>query len=162
DYTSIPSLTTALTGIDVLISVLLIPGPEMVTYQLNLLHAAEQAGVKRFAPSEFSLPPSSQDDIDFFQMKVQVWNRVLDSVANGTIDAARFPAGMWMNYLAIGCRYRQEEGLAGFREGSFLVHLDEKEEEEGRLPWVEVPVLQNGGYPLITMTDLRDIGKFVV
>lgn len=90
-------------------------------------------------------------------MKVQVWIQVQESVSRGIIDAARFPTGMWMNYLAIGCRYYQEEGLAGFREGSFLVHLEEKEK-----PWVEVPVLGDGGYPLISMTDLRDIGRFMV
>lgn len=133
----------------------------MVTYQVNLLRAAEQAEVKRFAPSEFSLPVSSQTDIEFFEMKVEVWNQVLESVSRGTIDAARFPTGMWMNYLATGCRYHQEEGLAGFREGSFLVHLD-LDEEEVRTPWVEVPVLGDGGYPLITMTDLRDIGRFMI
>lgn len=156
DYSSIPSLTAALTGVDVLVSVLLIPGPEMQTYQLNLLAAAEKAGVKRFAPSEFSLPPSAQDDIDFDNIKLSVWARVQASVAAGRIDSARFPTGMWMNYLAIGCKHQQEEGLAGFQEGAFLIHLGEEN------PWIEVPVLGDGRYPSITMTDLRDIGRFVV
>lgn len=155
DYTSIASLVNALKDIHTVISVLLIPGPEMETYQLNLLTAAEEAGVKRFAPSEFALPPTAQIDIEFDQIKLRVWERVRRSVEAGRIDAARFPTGMWMNYLAIGCRYNQGEGLAGFREGSFLVHLDEE------VPWVEIPVLPDGGYPRLTMTDLRDIGRFV-
>lgn len=155
DYASIPSLASALTDIDTVISVLLIPGQEMETYQLNLLAAAEQAGVKRFAPSEFALPPNAQESVEFDGVKVRVWQRVQESVDQGRIDAARFPTGMWMNYLAIGCRRRRDEGLAGFSEGAFLVHLDEAE------PWVEIPVLADGAYPALTMTDLRDIGRFV-
>lgn len=156
DYTSIPSLTTALKGIHTLISVLLVPGPEMVPYQLNLLAAAEVAGVKRFLPSEFALPAGTQQGIDFDKMKLAVWEGVYTSVQEGRIDAARVPCGMWMNYLAIGCREdRREEGLAGFREAGFIVHLDEQE------PWVEIPLLADGRYPSLTMTDLRDIGRFV-
>ncbi|RJE17268.1 isoflavone reductase family protein, partial [Aspergillus sclerotialis] len=126
----------------------------MKTYQLNLLAAAEQAGVKRFAPSEYTLPPSGQVGIDFDRIKLETWEVVLRSVKEGRIDAARFPTGMWMNYLAIGAPFRRGEGLAGFSEGAFLFHLDED------LPWVEVPVLADGSgsYPGITMTDIRDIG----
>ncbi|RMJ28103.1 isoflavone reductase family protein [Aspergillus sp. HF37] len=156
DYASIPSLASALTDIDIVLSVLLIPGPEMETYQLNLLAAAEQAGVKRFAPSEFALPPAAQESVEFDGTKQRVWQRVQEAVEQGRIDAARFPTGMWMNYLAIGCPpRRREEGLAGFSEGAFLVHLDEDE------PWIEIPVLADGTYPALTMTDLRDIGRFV-
>lgn len=158
DYNDPASLIPALQDIDTLISVLLIPNPdEMLTQHLNLLHAAISAGVKRFAPSEFALPPSSQTDIDFDNAKLAVWDAVRGAVAAGKIDAARFPSGMWMNYLGIGCRYAREEALAGFAEGPFLVHL--ADEDAGR--WIEVPVRVDGTYPRITMTDLRDIGRFI-
>lgn len=129
----------------------------MKTFQLNLLAAAEQAGVKRFAPSEYALPPSSQTEVEFDKTKLETWEVVARAVEEGRIDAARFPTGMWMNYLAVGAPFCQMEGLAGFREGAFLFHLDEDR------PWVEVPVLSDGSgaYPRVSMTDIRDIGRFV-
>lgn len=55
DYSSQDSLIQALKGIETIICVLKIAGPEWSTVQLNLLKAAEVAGVKRFAPAEFGL-----------------------------------------------------------------------------------------------------------
>ncbi|KAL6236519.1 hypothetical protein BDW75DRAFT_206600 [Aspergillus navahoensis] len=157
DYTSIPSLTESLKDINVLISTLLIPGPEMVPYQLNLLQAAINAGVSRFAPSEFALSQKWHKEVDIDAGKIVVWDAVSQAVNNGKIDAAAFPCGMFMNYLGIGCpEPKQLEALAGFGEMALMFHLDVPE------PWVEVPLMEDGRWPDLSMTDIRDVGRFVV
>ncbi|KAJ6018581.1 hypothetical protein N7499_010227 [Penicillium canescens] len=157
DYQSHASLVLALSDVAAVISVLLIPGPDWVTAQVNLLHAAEAAGCQRFAPSEFALTSWAHTMVDLLDIKNTVWNTVRASVDQGKIDAARFPCGMFMNYLGIGCpESKRTDALAGFQEGPFLVHLD------GNPPWVEVPVQSDNTMPNITMTDIRDVGKFIV
>ncbi|KAJ6096961.1 hypothetical protein N7486_007707 [Penicillium sp. IBT 16267x] len=152
------SLVTALRDVGVVISVLLIPGPDWVTAQVNLLHAAEEAGCRRFAPSEFALTDHAHTMVDLLAAKNVVWKEVQTSISQGKIDAARFPCGMFMNYLGIGIPDGETrlEALAGFREGPFLVHLD------APLPWIEVPVRADGSYPSLTLTDIRDVGSFIV
>lgn len=158
DYHSHASLVAALTDIDVVISVLLIPGPDWVTVQLNLLHAAEEAGCCRFAPSEFALTSQAHTMVDILNAKNTVWDAVQVSVDLGRIDAARFPCGMFMNYLGIGCPDPSRRGLAlaGFQGGAFLIHL-----ENQQAPWIEVPIRSDGSFPQVTMTDIRDIGPFI-
>jgi hypothetical protein len=134
----------------------LIPGPESITYQLNLLNAAIEAGCRRFAPSEFALCEQSQAQVDLLQPKNVVWEAVKGKVEKGLIDAARFPCGMFMNYLGIGVGGEQEkEARAGFAEGAFLVHLDAEP------AYVVVPVRADGSAPSLTLTDIRDVGRFV-
>ncbi|EED21340.1 isoflavone reductase family protein [Talaromyces stipitatus ATCC 10500] len=157
DYTSHTSLVNALRDIDVVISVLLIPGPEFITYQINLLHAAEEAGCRRFAPSEFALSSEAHEKVDILSAKLTTWDAVRSSVERGKIDAARFPCGMFMNYLGIGCPpSKRKDALAGFSEGPYLFHL------EGDNPWVEVPLKEDDGqFSSLIMTNIRDIGKFI-
>ncbi|KAJ5106072.1 hypothetical protein NUU61_003419 [Penicillium alfredii] len=159
DYHSHESLVAALRDVDVVLSVLLVPGPEWVTTQVNLLRAAEVAGCRRFAPSEFALTSWAQTRVDILEAKNEVWRAVQASVDKGHIDAARFPCGMFMNYLGIGCpdESKRAEALAGFQEGPFLIHLDDHDS-----PWVEVPVRSDGTFPELTMTDIRDVGQFIV
>lgn len=159
DYHSHSSLVAALRDVEVVLSVLLIPGPDWVTAQINLLHAAEEAGCRRFAPSEFALTAWAQSKVDLLEAKNVVWRAVQASIDQGRIDAARFPCGMFMNYLGIGCpdNKTREEALAGFQEESYLVHLDDSQS-----PWIEVPILADGTFPSLTMTDIRDVGRFVV
>lgn len=158
NYASTGSLTTALHGINTVISALLIPGPESVPYHLNLLQASITARVHRFAPSEWALPQDTHDQIDLDQGKSVIWTEVQKEVAEGKIDAAAFPVGMFMNYLGIGIRDREveEQALAGFGEGELMFHLRDEP------AWVEVPVMEDGRYPDLTMTDIRDVGRFVV
>ncbi|KAL4866252.1 hypothetical protein BDV12DRAFT_210613 [Aspergillus spectabilis] len=158
EYGSLESLTAALHGVDVLISTLLIPGPESVTYQVNLLNAAIEAGVHRFAPSEFALSQEAHDSVEIDKGKIIVWNAVQSAVREGKIDAAAFPVGMFMNYLAIGIpdKAKEQEALAGFKEGPLMFHLDEDP------AWIEVPVSETGEWPDVTMTDIRNVGEFVV
>ncbi|KAF7155101.1 hypothetical protein CNMCM5623_005309 [Aspergillus felis] len=156
NYTSHTSLVTALKDIDTVLSVMLIPGPESTTYHLNLLHAAIEAGCRRFAPSEFAMCEQAQAQVDLLQPKNIVWEAVKAKVEEGLIDAARFPCGMFMNYLAIGIGGEQEKvARAGFSEGAFLVHLDAEP------AYAVVPVRADGSAPSLTLTDIRDVGRFV-
>lgn len=159
DYHSHASLVAALRDVEIVISVLLVPGPDWVTSQVNLLHAAEEAGCRRFAPSEFALGSEAQSMVDLLNAKNTVWSAVQASMRHGCIDAARFPCGMFMNYLAIGLPDAsvRADALAGFREGPFLVHL-----EDPQASWVEVPLQADGSIPNLSMTDIRDVGRFVV
>ncbi|KAJ5885838.1 hypothetical protein N7504_011674 [Penicillium tannophilum] len=158
DYSSQTSLVAALRDVEVVISVLLIPGPDWITAQVNLLRAAEEAGCRRFAPSEFALTDHAHTMVDLLAAKNVVWKEVQTSMSQGKIDAARFPCGMFMNYLGIGITKDdiRLEALAGFQEESFLVHLD------ASLPWIEVPVRADGSFPNLTLTDIRDVGLFIV
>lgn len=158
DYSSHKSLVVALRDVEVVISVLLIPGPDWVTAQVNLLHAAEEAGCRRFAPSEFALTEYAHTMVDLLRAKNIVWKEVQTSMSQGKIDAARFPCGMFMNYLGIGIPKEESrrEALAGFQEESFIVHLD------APLPWIEVPVRADGSFPSLTLTDIRDVGLYMV
>jgi hypothetical protein len=164
DYTSIDSLTTSLTGIHAVISALLIPSEKMIEYQLNLLNASIAAGVTRFAPSEFALSQEVHKQVDIDYAKIVVWDAVRAAVQRGDIDAAAFPCGMFMNYLAVGfaegeSERRRKRALAGFSEGALMFHPSPG---EGGGPWVEVPLTEEGSFPDVTMTDIRDIGKFIV
>ncbi|KAF3482882.1 isoflavone reductase family protein [Arthroderma uncinatum] len=156
DYESDDSLVASLRDIDTVISVLLIHDTDtFVKTQIRLLHAAEAAGCRRFAPSEFAGTYDMHFKVDFDKMaKLPVWEAVLAS----KIDAAMFSSGMFMNYLGIGCPEKdgnRAEALAGFAEGPFLFNLVEG--------WVDMPVVEGDGASpaLITMTNIRDIGRFV-
>ena len=51
DYADHASLLEALKDVHTVICVIMVPGPEWFGCQINLLNAAKEAGVKRFAPS---------------------------------------------------------------------------------------------------------------
>ncbi|KAL3485980.1 hypothetical protein BJX62DRAFT_247141 [Aspergillus germanicus] len=167
DYTSIPSLTTSLSDIHAVISALLIPSEKMVEYQVNLLNASIAAGVRRFAPSEFALSQDAHKQVDIDYAKIVVWDAVQSAVKRGDIDAAAFACGMFMNYLAVSSstedederERRRKRALAGFSEGALMFHPSPG---NGQKPWVEVPLTGQRGFPDVTMTDIRDIGKFIV
>jgi hypothetical protein len=140
----------------------------MIDYQLNLLSASIAAGVSRFAPSEFALSQEAHKQVDIDYAKIFVWDAVQAAVKRGGIDAAAFPCGMFMNYLAVGsgaAKYeaRRKRALAGFSEGALMFHLSPSPGEgEGVRPWVEVPLTEQGAFSELTMTEIRDIGRFIV
>lgn len=162
DYESHQSLVKALRDINTVISVLLIPDPSsFVRAQVNLLHAAEAAGCRRFAPSEFALPFFYHAKIEGDTLvKIPVWEEVKKS----KIDAALFPCGMFMNYLGIGSPEKdgnRNEALAGFKESASIFHLAEDES------FIEVPVPEGETHvadrhlPTLTFTNIRDVGRFI-
>lgn len=155
DYSSKQSLVTMIQDIDAVVSTHLILGPDSVTSEINLLHAAEEVGCKRFAPSSWALEKRVHPDVDIDHAKLSIWDAVMEAVEKGSIDAGLFPCGAFMNYLGMGSPYAVE-ALAGLKESPHMFHLGDPQG-----PRIDVPV-QNGQFPSLTMTDIRDIGKFVV
>jgi hypothetical protein len=134
--------------------VLKIPGPEWLEYQLNLLRAAEEAGVKRFAPSEFENGPLLDGKVDLLGLKPPMWQACEAS----SLECARFSGGMFMNYLGIGNDFGDDEKrkldvMQGFVDVPVIWDI------AGSV--AEVPVKADGSTPTITMIDIRDIGRFV-
>lgn len=68
DYASIPSITLALKDVHTVISVVKILGPQAIEYEINLLHAAKEAGVKRFAPSAFENGPLATERVTILSL----------------------------------------------------------------------------------------------
>jgi hypothetical protein len=160
DYASLSSLKAALQGAHTVISVILAPPDTWLTTQVNLLHAAREVGVKRFAPSEFSLGPMTHEKcLPIFQPKLDWWEecKKVAAASNGEFEIGRFHTGYFMNYLGYGCPYDTEAALGGRSttrdEPPLFFYL--------RDGWVEIPEKDGGGIPRITLTELADVGKFV-
>ena len=154
DYTSHSSLVSALDGVHTVISVLKIPGPEWLTYQINLLQAAKKAGVKRFAPSEWENGPLADGKVELLALKPIAWQECMKS----GLECTRFGGGMFMNYLGLGRDFGEDEELEqevlqGFVDVPVIWDI--------AAGVAEVPVKADGSTPKITLTDIRDIGRFV-
>jgi hypothetical protein len=154
DYDNHISLVAALRGVHTVISVIKVVGEQWLTCQLALLQAAQEAGVKRFAPSEFGLGPLADDWIDALTVKAKVWEACL----NSELEVGRFVCGGYMNRLSLGYGFngdREKElwALAGLEDMPFIWDVVAGTAEE--------PTKDDGTSPLITLTDIWDVGKFV-
>ncbi|OMP87750.1 hypothetical protein BK809_0007839 [Diplodia seriata] len=158
DYASPASLAAALSDIHTVISVLkLSPSSAMRDVQLALLSAAVASpACRRFAPSEwgFGCPGARVDALG--AGRDEVWAACVRS----GLEVARFRCGGFMNYLALGRGFADEEAreraVAGFDAGEaepFLWDL-------GR-GVAELPVRADGGWPRVTLTEVDDVGRFV-
>lgn len=148
DYGSLTSLQAALHDIHTVISVVKIIGPLAVEHETNLLHAAKAVGAKRFAPAAFENGPLATEQVTILAMtKPAVWRACLES----GLEVARFSGGMFMNYLALGSD--RKEAVQGLIDEPIIWDIP-----AGR---VEMPVKDNGKAPKLTMTSLRDLGRFV-
>lgn len=113
DYGSHGSLVQALQGVHTVISVVLPRDGDWATNQIALLNAGLEAGIKRFAPSEFSAGSKSTPKIAMLRGKMQVWDACEEvAKANAGFEWARFNCGFFMNYFGHGAP-KQEEALAG-------------------------------------------------
>lgn len=100
-YTDPSSLEAALKGVHTVISTIAdFSGAESwATPQLALLRAAKNAGVKRFAPSEFggnSFPDDISHPLKGLGWKLEVRNAVRES----GLEYTMFQTGLFMNYMA--------------------------------------------------------------
>ena len=91
DYSSAQSLETALQGVHTVISCIWSLGPDFGTSQLALLKAAEDAGVKRFVPSDWAT--DHYGSVNVYTAKTTLWNAVKTS----GLEYTRFINGIWMN-----------------------------------------------------------------
>lgn len=154
NYENHVSLVAALHGVHTVISVIKVEGPQWYDFQLNLLRAAKEAGVKRFAPSEFGLGPLADERVGLLALKGDVW----DACQESGLEVARFNCGIFMNYLSMGCNFggdeeRVQEALAGLNDVEVIWDLAGDKAEE--------PLKCDGSSPRITLTDIWDVGKFV-
>jgi NmrA-like family len=154
DYSSHSSLVDALRDVHTLISVIKIPGPEWASYQLVLLSAAESAGVRRFAPSEFEQGPLGDGTVDAVAPKLAVRDACRDARGRGVLETARFHCGGFMNILALGLEDGKRTMLKhGYADDPIIWNVKDMT--------AEVPVKENGSTPRMTLTKIGDIGRFV-
>ncbi|KAF2809422.1 NmrA-like family protein-like protein, partial [Mytilinidion resinicola] len=99
DYTSRPSLVSTLRGQDVVLSFLVVHQDEDNIAQKNLIHACIEAGVKRFAPSEWGvsngggIPPyAHKDEIAEYLAEINKDKKVL--------EYCLFQPSLFMDYFA--------------------------------------------------------------
>ncbi|KAF8536169.1 hypothetical protein BDD12DRAFT_918442 [Trichophaea hybrida] len=144
-YTSLPELTTALTGVHTVISCLYtFSTPVTISSTLLVLQAAQAAGVSRFAPCEFSYSRAGNTTMSLYAAK----ETIMDAVVASGLECTAFRTGQFMNYLAHGAP--REGGLAGCRDFAFIVDL-----EKGV---AEIPGM---GEERVTMVTTQDVGRFV-
>jgi hypothetical protein len=159
DHASLVALLRA-TQAHTLISVLYIPGPEWFSTQIKLLNAATEAGVKRFAPSEFGLGVQGTPLLEGLAGNVGVWKAC---EASG-IEWMRFECGLFMNYLGFGV---PKASGTGDEEGKKREEALGGREGEGEQFWyvterrAELPVTADGRFPHVTLTAMEDVGRFV-
>ncbi|KAH8924452.1 NAD(P)-binding protein, partial [Atractiella rhizophila] len=151
DYTSSSSLETALQGVWAVINTA-VPYPDGSDYfggQMNLIHAAKRAGVKRYVPSEFTGSRQSNNLITAFKIK----NVIVDELKKTSLEWTAFRAGLYMNLLAFGSKKERviEDAFDGVRPFAMYVNIGEG----------TATIPGTGDEPVI-FTLAQDIGKIVV
>lgn len=94
DYTSIPQLTSALAGVETVIVTLF---SHDITPVVNLIEASKAAGVKRFAPSEFTFTSKANARLDLFEPK----RRILEKVKESGLEYTLFQNGIFADFFAL-------------------------------------------------------------
>lgn len=180
DYLSTKSLVPVLEGATILISVTSATDGTQGQIQINLLHAAVEAGVKRFAPSQWGFGPKGYEFGIVKWVNEGVWEECLKFIGEGKgkIEVARFNNGIFMNYLGHGLYGDSEKGELGMmKEDGYRGIVDrclEGVQGQGDMPdgsgaflvsvrsgKAEIPVKDDGNWPRVSMTSMRDIGRFV-
>lgn len=141
DYASIPDLVSALSGVETVISTIFHFNDTTPT--LNLIQAAQTAGVRRFAPSEFALSSTANDRFDLYAPKRQIW----DVLKQSSLETTRFQLGIFMDYFSFGAPKRHE---GPFRLMPFVVNIASQE-----------AAIPGTGEEPMTFTSVRDVGRLV-
>jgi hypothetical protein len=180
----VESLVVALKGIHTVISVTSAIDGTQAQIQINILNAALRAGCKRFAPSQWGFGPKGWESVATLRWGSQgVWDECTKH--KGEIECANFNHGSFMNYLGHGiyplpsqpesdeatafvqlkkgggyipgedeaCQGLQRQGPLIDRSGAFLIGL--------KNGIAELPIKDDGQWPRITMTSMKDVGRFV-
>lgn len=154
-YASHTDLVSALRDVHTLLS--LIGSGGILDSQLALIAAAREAGVKRFAPSEFA--GHGYEGVDLYAPKAAVW----EATRKSGMEYTRFECGLFMSVLATGtpkpptevgeregCKTGEEEALSGLRPWNFVLNIRAGTAD-----------LAGDGNDEMVLTDMRDIAKFV-
>lgn len=185
DYASVDSLATALKiqRVHTLVSVTSAVDGTQAQTQINLLHAAVNAGCKRFAPSQWGFGPTGWTEVDTCRWANQGVREECTKHQH-QIEFAYFNHGSFMNYIGHGIFATPEpadigaEALAKYRSGAgYQPGEDEACEglhRQGPLSdqsgaflvglkngIAELPVKQDGQWPRVSFTYMRDVGRFV-
>lgn len=184
DYHDQESLTSALKDVHTVISVTLANDGTQAQIQINLLNAAINAGCKRFAPSQWSFGPVAYQKIGILKMGFEgVWEECMKH--KDKIECARFNNGAFMNYLGHGIypvdsKLDEQTKLQKLKEGKGYMDNEDQacqglsreggldNDDSGAYPinfkngTAEFPVKDDGSWPRMCMTSLKDVGSFVV
>ena len=144
DYTSHENLTKCLEDVHIVISCIWSFGPDLETSQLALLKAAQDAGAKRFVPSDWAT--DRYDAVSGYALKAPVW----DAVQASGLEYTRFVNGIWMNIWGVGAPRNETEALAGYGGAPFLLDLKAR-----------TAIIPGDGSQKVAFTNMRDIGTFV-
>ncbi|KNC96789.1 uncharacterized protein SPPG_07994 [Spizellomyces punctatus DAOM BR117] len=141
DYTSHTSIVKALENVHTLISCIAAGGDALADVQIKLLRAAEAAGVKRFAPSEWASDTQINTNIEgYFPKKA-----VIEELQKSKLEWTLFMNGVFMNYLA------SPRGTGHLQPLKFVI---DTENRTANIPGT-------GNEPVV-MTTVQDVAKFVV
>ncbi|KAM0713992.1 hypothetical protein Q7P37_010956 [Cladosporium fusiforme] len=158
DYSSHESLTKGLQGVHTLLSFLGGTATALHESQLALVAAAKEAGVKRFAPSEFAVRGGGYE-LSLYAGKKAVW----EAAKASEMEVTRFSCGIFMGFLGSGTPKGVTE--VGVREAA---ESGEQEALGGLRPWDFVVNCRAGtadlpgdGSAEVVLTDTRDVAKFV-
>ncbi|TPX69822.1 hypothetical protein SpCBS45565_g02240 [Spizellomyces sp. 'palustris'] len=141
DYTSHTSLVKALENVHTVISCIATEGEALVAVQIKLIHAAEAAGVKRFAPSEWASDTQINTIIEGYFPKKEV----IEELRKSKLEWTLYMNGVFMNYLA------SPRGTGHLRPLKFVI---DTENRTANIPGT-------GNEPII-MTTVQNVAKFVV
>ncbi|PPJ57125.1 hypothetical protein CBER1_00565 [Cercospora berteroae] len=158
DYKNHAQLVNNLKDVHTILSLIGGGSPEaLYSAQLALIKAGIEAGVKRFAPSEYA--GRGYEGIDLYEPKARVW----DVVQQSGLEYTRFECGLFMSVLATGtpkvvtevgirdgCRSGEEEALAGLRPWNFVINV-----RAGTADFA------GDGETEMVLTDMRDVARFV-
>ncbi len=157
DYANHQQLVQALADVHTVLSVIGGDGDAMKTAQLALIAACEEAGVKRFAPSEYA--GRDNDGLSLYSGK----NAVVQRLRQSKLEWTRFQCGIFMSVLATGTPKPLTE--VGKQEG---LQTGEEEALAGLRPWNFVLNMKAGtadfpgdGTDPVVFTDIRDVARFV-
>ncbi|KAF9691193.1 hypothetical protein EKO04_010867 [Ascochyta lentis] len=183
DYLSPASLNRALQGVHTIVSVTSAIDGSQAQIQINLLNAAVTAGCKRFAPSQWGFGVNGWENVASMKWTSEgVWEECVKQ--RSRIECARFNQGSFMNYVGLGMfpvpstvdqdtalqRMREGGGYAVGEDGACQGLLRQGDLEDGSGAFLiglkngiaELPVKDDGSWPRITMTSIRDVGRFFV
>ncbi|KAK2757028.1 hypothetical protein FQN54_004997 [Arachnomyces sp. PD_36] len=184
DYLNQESLASALKDVHTVLSVTSAIDGTQAQIQINLVNAAVTAGCKRFAPSQWSFGPVAYQKIGALKMGFEgVWEECMKH--KDKIECARFNNGAFMNYLGHGIypvdsKLDEEAQLQKLKDGKGYMDNEDQacqglsreggleDDSSGAYPInfttgiAEFPVNDDGKWPRICMTSLKDVGSFVV
>lgn len=98
DYSDKAALKRALTGVDVIISMV---RQEGLTTQVDMAEVAKEAGVKLFLPSEFGMPTTEKDPA-FLAVKAKVLKQI-QAMGLPTLSmfCGAFADTIWVGYVVV-------------------------------------------------------------